>query len=187
MDARIRREALKAAAKVALSLAAVGAVACGAKTDEQKTEESASMTGTSPAPNGTGNAGTTPGSTPTPTPTPTSTSTPTVDAAVADAAPDLAQCEAKLAALVAARAPDAEARLGTAFETTPENLACCNALLEEYAQNLVENPTQHRWDCCATINGEDNMFSGGPGFACTPWGPPMPPAFRPAAAPPMVA
>jgi len=61
-------------------------------------------------------------------------------------------------------------------------VACCDKELTKH-----EASSKYRWDCCvaydpATVpdGGEPEGigFSGGHGMACTPWGPPVPPAMK---------
>jgi hypothetical protein len=47
---------------------------------------------------------------------------------------------------------------------------CCAHLLLDKQQRLEG----HRWDCCANVDDPPEEIA----IACTPWGPPMPPAFH---------
>lgn len=53
--------------------------------------------------------------------------------------------------------------------------ACCSDVIKESVEST--DPTfraEYHWDCCAVTNwGADLDFDVG--FACTPWGPPVPP------------
>ena len=50
---------------------------------------------------------------------------------------------------------------------TPEVRACCEKITSE---------SEQRWECCNLLGGGDSLGSGL--LACTPWGPPVPPAMR---------
>ncbi len=67
------------------------------------------------------------------------------------------------------------------WEPVPQSaevVACCADELESHGAM-----TPYRWDCCVAYDpatvppGEEPMLGGGPGFACTPWGPPVPPSM----------
>jgi hypothetical protein len=47
---------------------------------------------------------------------------------------------------------------------------CCEELLSKN-----HGLTAHRWDCCANLPAD---AGNGVGIACTPWGPPVPPAMK---------
>lgn len=48
---------------------------------------------------------------------------------------------------------------------------CCVELLEKSQGALAE----HRWDCCANLPADAGQSIN---IACTPWGPPVPPAMK---------
>jgi hypothetical protein len=58
--------------------------------------------------------------------------------------------------------------------------ACCSEVVK---QSMAQDPTAERspyhWACCSASNwGQDlDVGDGGVGWACTPWGPPVPPAM----------
>lgn len=183
MNVRTRREALKAAAKVALSISVVtgGAAACGGATtgssdrgdpntrqQEEATGELATRRdgGASYRPNEAG-------------PTALDAAVAVVDSAVVETA---AQCEAKLTASVIA---DADM-----FQALPTNdsavASCCVTVLKDYEERITtwtedSGPwpeTQHRWSCCEVLRDRQELDTQSLGMACTPWGPPMPPSFE---------
>jgi hypothetical protein len=59
----------------------------------------------------------------------------------------------------------------------PPVKACCVALIkDEIAKNSFEE--SHHWSCCGVTNwGQDVPMPEDHQFACTPWGPPVPPAM----------
>lgn len=57
---------------------------------------------------------------------------------------------------------------GKKQDVSGEVVACCRAELLEHM-----SMAKHRWDCCANVSKDDNKLHA----ACTPWGPPMPPAM----------
>lgn len=59
---------------------------------------------------------------------------------------------------------------GDKKEISAQAASCCEQILT--SGNLGG---EHRWDCCANIawNGNEQI-----GMACTPWGPPVPPAMK---------
>jgi len=66
---------------------------------------------------------------------------------------------------------------GTAKTLTEAERACC-------VTHLTDNDeiwsAGHRWDCCASLSGTDGGTADFSeiGMACTPWGPPVPPAMK---------
>jgi hypothetical protein len=74
---------------------------------------------------------------------------------------------------------------GTQIATTPQVQSCCHDLLVGFESSIEGRvgSFEHRWDCCEN-HGESNE---GIGFACTPWGPPVPPAMKPRARASLVA
>jgi len=148
MDARTRREALRAAAKVALSLAAAGTLACGSTATDADETTASEIRRRAEA--GVSNDG-------------------------GDGGLSLAQCMEKLDAQKEQFGPDADSPIPPVkYERTDEVLACCDTFLARHS--TIPNAREHRWNCCATINDSVEDFFQGP-TACTPWGPPMPPSM----------
>ena len=58
---------------------------------------------------------------------------------------------------------------GTKKDVSPEVVACCRESLLKH-----QGSAPHRWDCCAQF---DKSTSNEIHAACTPWGPPTPPAM----------
>lgn len=58
---------------------------------------------------------------------------------------------------------------GKKVTVSKEVASCCDELLESKGAM-----TPHRWDCCANTTATDEKI----GMACTPWGPPVPPAMK---------
>lgn len=72
--------------------------------------------------------------------------------------------------LVNAAFPEEGGYPGKAVKTTAEVRQCCSDILVESG-----GMSAHRWDCCANHEAKDDQKIG---TACTPWGPPCPPAMR---------
>lgn len=74
--------------------------------------------------------------------------------------------------LVEAAFPNAGNYPGKKITITDAVKSCCR-------QSLVDKAAlaTRRWDCCANID-EDDRYSIHGGAACTPWGPPVPPAMK---------
>ncbi len=183
MNSIIRREALKAAAKVAMSLSAVAA--CGGTTltntgsapDDSTRDEAASSSdelrrADSGATTAT-DAGTRPGKK-------KDAAAPTypVDAAVAVL--DAVACNTKLDKV----SPDAS--LGAQLPTNAGLSECCLVIVKNYNDQVTNFdggawPAEgHRWGCCDLLTTTMPMPTPHPDYvvqACTPWGPPMPPSF----------
>lgn len=181
MNSSIRREALKAAAKVAMSLSAVAA--CGGTTltsagtapGESPREEAAESSdelrrADSGATNAT-DAGTRPSKK-------KDAAAPTypVDAAVAVL--DAVACNAEIDTI----SPDAgwDEQLPTNAGLTE----CCLVIVKDYNEQVTNfdggtwPDERHRWGCCNLLT--TTMPAPRPDYvmqACTPWGPPMPPSF----------
>lgn len=53
---------------------------------------------------------------------------------------------------------------------------CCRQSLEAFFSRRTPDPVmeRHRWACCASV---DTSGARELGAACTPWGPPVPPAY----------
>jgi hypothetical protein len=60
---------------------------------------------------------------------------------------------------------------GTKQSVSPAVQTCCAELLVK-SQGMLAT---HRWDCCANLPANPPE---GTGIACTPWGPPVPPAMK---------
>jgi hypothetical protein len=60
---------------------------------------------------------------------------------------------------------------GTKQSVAAEVQTCCVELLEK-SQGMLAN---HRWDCCANLPENPSQDVA---MACTPWGPPVPPAMK---------
>jgi hypothetical protein len=60
---------------------------------------------------------------------------------------------------------------GVKKAVSSEVQTCCVELLTK-SQGMMES---HRWDCCANVDQEGSSALM---IACTPWGPPVPPAMR---------
>ena len=76
--------------------------------------------------------------------------------------------------LIAAAFPGEDKYPGTKQSVSAEVQACCLDSLTDHDGGVTFNTT-HRWDCCANLpdNAGENV-----GIACTPWGPPVPPAMK---------
>ena len=72
--------------------------------------------------------------------------------------------------LVNAAFPEEGGYPGKPVKTTAEVRQCCSDILVESGGTGA-----HRWDCCANHEAKDDPKIG---VACTPWGPPCPPAMR---------
>lgn len=70
------------------------------------------------------------------------------------------------AALIDATFPAPGDYPGTKVQSDPELVRCCGELMRR-----PEGQGKHRWDCCAQLEPLADL-----GSACTPWGPPTPPA-----------
>jgi hypothetical protein len=166
MRADVHLAALKAAAKVAFSVALLNACSNPSAASQapatDETSNDSELVSRSSAENP-------------PDPCPTKD-----DAGAApDAAPDsttppAASCEATLEAAFAGNTD--------MWEPHPESaevIACCDSLLTE-----TPFTSNHRWSCCTaydpavttdgtTLGSQEKFY-----MACTPWGPPVPPAMK---------
>jgi hypothetical protein len=70
-------------------------------------------------------------------------------------------------AVVAAAFPVDGEYPGVRREVPTQVRSCCAHLLADPGMGV------HRWDCCANVDEQSEAV----GLACTPWGPPMPPAM----------
>jgi len=77
--------------------------------------------------------------------------------------------------VVAAAFPGEDMYPGKKQSVSAEVQSCCLELLTDRDAGLGLGLTAHRWDCCANLpdNTDENV-----GIACTPWGPPVPPAMK---------
>jgi hypothetical protein len=184
MNETTMRRALLAAAKVTLStvaagtsgLALIAAVGCG---DEEGTTAVAERDGgeateakgaAAPPPTSTGTTAATyapPAKSPPSPPTP-----PTETCA------DVPCCEAKVGPILTKEdafawepevIADIQKRLGE------DGLACCATLVYGRAIDGSEPRSEAHWACCSALLG--TPLEQADGFACTPWGPPMPPVL----------
>lgn len=74
-------------------------------------------------------------------------------------------------AIVAAAFPTEGDYPGTKQSVSKEVEACCVELLTEPSEAGI-GAIAHRWDCCANATPGADV-----GMACTPWGPPVPPSM----------
>jgi hypothetical protein len=151
--------ALRAAAKVAFSVAFIGG--CGGRSTSPDLPtgsvagNEANERGTkqdTPPPAGTSTQGA-------PSPGPTANPPPSQN-------PPPADCEA----VVGAAFPTEGPYPGTLQAVSEEVQACCADLLVKSEGAMP----YHRWDCCANLPPNPPE---GTGIACTPWGPPVPPSM----------
>jgi hypothetical protein len=151
MQRDVHLAALKAATKVAFSMTLVGCAAAppGVAVDEAASTARAPSGGCASEPDTDAAAGTDAG-------------------AASDAAPSNESCDA----IVAAAFPTPSDYPGTKQPVSDEVAACCDQLLST-DQGIGGHAGEHRWDCCANTAHPENV-----GMACTPWGPPVPPAMR---------
>ena len=77
--------------------------------------------------------------------------------------------------VVAAAFPGEDMYPGKKESVSAEVQTCCLELLTDRDGGLGLGATSHRWDCCANL--PDNAGND-VGIACTPWGPPVPPAMK---------
>lgn len=153
MRTDVHASALRAAAKVALSVAILEG--CGGATTPVDTKGVEPVTAggdtTTPAPGASG-SGSASGSRPV-TPAPAGTTTnPSCDAVINAAFPSDGQYP------------------GTKQLVSAEVQSCCVALLGK-----SDAPGIHRWDCCANL---PENAPASVNIACTPWGPPVPPSMK---------
>ena len=191
MDTLVFRAALRAAAKVALSVAAVGCGGCGGIADSEGRVPSTADAG--------GDVGAMRDGATSPeagsrdalacNPPPESDLLPEglhVDAGASLGGPIFDCCAAQLASLVSADGSVAF-QLPDAAVADPEVTACCAVLIArlDYDQgSAASDPDASvtalqrdgklaapaRWACCSALGHPD-------GPTCTPWGPPVPPAM----------
>lgn len=53
---------------------------------------------------------------------------------------------------------------------SPAVVTCCELMLAAYGDSNAPEPVEARWGCCAVVGEAASI-------ACSPWGPPSPPAF----------
>ena len=53
---------------------------------------------------------------------------------------------------------------------SPAVVTCCELMLAAYGDSSAPEPVEARWGCCAVVGDAAAI-------ACSPWGPPSPPAF----------
>ncbi|MFO0669739.1 MAG: hypothetical protein U0235_08960 [Polyangiaceae bacterium] len=179
MDAWIKREALKAAAKVALAVTPL--TACGAVIADEAPSDG---TATASADELAKRRGTDAGS---PDDAGAVDAAKRRDAAVAanDATTTVGDAsDIDCQTLLDTLSPDGGELPSPALPSTPEVKACCSRLLTETAlawepDGSVPTLHGHRWDCCAAVSTDPTQPWTNEFSACTPWGPPMPPKFDP--------
>jgi hypothetical protein len=84
-----------------------------------------------------------------------------------DASAPKASCEQ----VVAAAFPTEGSYPGVKQSVSAEVQTCCVELLDKSQGALA----QHRWDCCANLPVDAGQKIS---IACTPWGPPVPPSMK---------
>ncbi len=149
MRREVHRKALRAASNVAFSVALIG---CGAASEDAK-----STNGDTPD---DGTAATAAESELRAKPKHGASCH---DGGAADAKP--ADCKT----VVDAAFPTAGDYPGTKQDVSSEVQACCLEMLTTSGATIGV----HRWDCCANVPSGSNVMA-----ACTPWGPPVPPAMK---------
>ncbi len=75
--------------------------------------------------------------------------------------------------LISAAFPTEGGYPGTKQDVSAEVQTCCADALEKN-----HGATAHRWDCCANLPPDDGDGGSTIGIACTPWGPPVPPSMK---------
>jgi hypothetical protein len=177
MDARIRREALKAAAKVALSVTALagGTLVGCSSTQQDDASPTQDELRTNAAP---------------PTAAACESELNSLSSTATDARTELPRtesvktcCKVLLKALWSGQAEedfgmpmddssDAAAEAGdTVVQAGPE------AGADATAEASAPVRTTHRMDCCRALATNPNQWWVGTPVACSPWGPPMPPSM----------
>ena len=168
MQREVQLQALKAAARVAFSIGTLSLVSCGGVTSDPSPPPSGTSGPGGETPSGTAtgtadpNGGKT-GSNPTRDPAPTATTT-------TPPAPTTPSTPAKSCEKVIADAFPTEGQYpGVKQNVSSEVKSCCEKVLLE-----SQGTAPHRWDCCANVDQEKDQKIA---MACTPWGPPVPPAM----------
>lgn len=166
----VHNSALRAAAKVAFSVAFLGGCG-GASGDAPKGDTSNGLPG--PAVGAAEADAVTPAA-PKPEPKPATPSPVYVDAGGADhdAAPPTTDCNA----LINAAFPTEGAYPGIKQSVSLAVQTCCVEASRQATMTGAGGLENHQWDCCANMDDlapRDLMHA-----ACTPWGPPVPPSMK---------
>lgn len=157
MRSDVHSAALRAAAKVAFSVAFIGG--CAAQTAEG--EDPATTDGTGAATSAEADL---------------SAKKTKKNSGKATAAPGCHHADASVPKLscdqvVNAAFPTEGNYPGVKQSVSAEVQSCCVELLSDHDGGLPA----HRWDCCANLPADAGQQIN---IACTPWGPPVPPAMR---------
>lgn len=160
MRANVHREALRAAAKVAFSVAFLGG--CSAAPDAAESDDPVTGSGDGVEP---GTAGTNESDLRARRPQKPKVVVPSSTACHGAGPAPKPSCEA----VVNAAFPTDGVYPGVKQSVSHDVQTCCAELLGK-----PEPLLNHRWDCCANLpaNPPQNLA-----MACTPWGPPVPPAM----------
>jgi hypothetical protein len=158
MRSDVHAAALRAAAKVAFSVAFIGG--CAAQTAEG--EDPATADGTPAATSAEADLS----AKKTKKKTDKSSALP-AGCHHADASAPKLSCDQ----VVAAAFPTEGNYPGKKENVSAEVQTCCAELLGDRDGGL----TAHRWDCCANLPADPGQNIG---IACTPWGPPVPPSMK---------
>lgn len=193
MNESTKRRALIAASKVTLSTliagagagaALLGAIACG---DDESAVALNERNGTEPTTEQGGSAQTGEGSRPaTPPQAPPVTAPPKAPPAAAAACVDVTCCTALVGPLLSeedAWVWEEEKVAAVRTKLGPDGLACCRVLVEVTNERFDGWRSEDHWACCSALTNDVNDAVAS---ACTPWGPPTPPAFDDALAAPGV-
>ena len=155
MRSDVHTAALRAAAKVAFSVAFLGG--CSAASDAEGTD-----------PKAPGADGVEPGTTESDLAAAKKKpkiAAPTTSCHQNDSGAPKPSCES----VVAAAFPTEGNYPGTKQAVSNDVQTCCAELLTKSGGSLAK----HRWDCCANVAPGQNVA-----MACTPWGPPVPPSMN---------
>ncbi len=158
MRSDVHSAALRAAAKVAFSVAFIGG--CAAQTAEPG--DPSTPDGTEPATTAETDLSAHKTKKKTDKASPVPSGCHHADASVAKLSCDQ---------LVAAAFPTEGDYPGAKQSVSAEVQTCCAKLLDESHGGLAA----HRWDCCANLPADAGQNIG---IACTPWGPPVPPSMK---------
>lgn len=159
MRSDVHFAALRAAAKVAFSVAFIGG--CAAQAAES--DEASNPDGTEPATSAEADL-----SAKNKTKKKTETASALPSSCHHDAGVPKLSCDQ----VVAAAFPTEGKYPGTKQSVSAEVQTCCLEVLADHDGGLPA----HRWDCCANLPAGDHGETVG--IACTPWGPPVPPAMK---------
>jgi hypothetical protein len=162
MRSDVHSAALRAAAKVAFSVAFLGG--CGGATSSGLADEDLTANGKGAEPGKAhGDAG--------------QASSPAADAATTNpSGPGHDEDASTTPPLACAQAIDAAFPVEGDYPGTPQAVSvhvqeCCADALAA-SQGVMEH---HRWDCCANLPADAGNEVA---IACTPWGPPVPPSMK---------